>query len=153
MIAGQERSVPIEINANNGLYTVTFTANGEYLLSGGDNVEVWRIQDSQRVATMEARKVRCLAASKIDRWIAGGTFYGEVFVWDAETYKTVWKDGNRISGLKQGRANETVSFSPDSTRLVTVAYYTTTVWEIPHGKQTQTLAHPFAHSAIFSPSS
>ena len=49
------------------------------------------MQDGQRVATMEARNVRCLAASKNG---AGGTWYGEVFVRDAETYKTVWKDVN-----------------------------------------------------------
>ena len=102
------------------------------------------MQDGQRVATTEARNVRCLAASNNGKWIAGGIFYGEVFVWDAETYKTVWKNGNR--------SNQKVSFSPDSTKLVTLGTGTATVWEIPHGKQTQTLNHRYAHSAIFSPS-
>ena len=84
---------------------------------------------------MEARAVVCLAVSKDGRWIAAGTDWGDVFVWDAKTHKQVFEhideDYDTISG---------VDFSPDSTRLVSASNNrTTTIWDIPAGKRVQTL--------------
>ena len=98
---------------------------------------MWRVQDGQRVATIKAWHVFCLAASKNGKWIAGGTFLGEVFLWDAETYETVSKhkeeDSDGISA---------VDFSPDSTWLVSGSWNcTATIWDVARGKNTRTLKH------------
>ena len=116
---------------------MTFSENGEHLLSGGrdQNVQVWRVQDGQRVATIEAKDVCCLAVSKNGKWIAGGILCGNVFVWDAETYKRVWKhweNSNEIS----------VDFSPDSTKLVSGTQKgTTIIWDVASGERVLKLYH------------
>ena len=118
----------MEINADRWLYAVTFSANGEYVLSGvDDGVRVWRVQDGKRMATMEAIGPWCLAVSKDGRWIAAGTFWGCVHVWDANTYK-------QVSEHKEDWANvdiNGVDFSPDSARLVSASNNgTATIWDI-----------------------
>ena len=145
LIAGQERSLPIQINARKGLRVVTFSANGEHLLSGGEdkNIEVWRVQDGQRVPTIEAMNVSvlCLAVSKNGKWIAGGILRGEVWVWDAETYDTVWKH-------KEYSSIQAVNFSPDSTKLVSGLWDgTAKIWDVASGKKTGTLHHEQGLSA------
>ena len=131
------------MNASSNLYAVTFSANGEHLFSSGpENVEVWRVQDGQRVATIEARHVRCLAASKNGKWIAGGTTLG-VVVWDAETYETVWKwheEDFWVIGA--------VDFSPDSTKLVAGSWNCSAIiWDVARGANIRTLQHKHELSA------
>ena len=138
LIAGQERSLPIKINARKGLRVVIFSANREHLLSGGagkdENIEVWRVQDGRRVATIEAKDVLCLAVSKDGKWIAGGLLWGDVFVWDAETYKTVWNH-------KEDSSIYAVDFSLDSTKLVSGSWNEATVWDVASGEKIRTLQH------------
>ena len=96
------------------------------------------MEDGKQVATVEALKVpvMCLAVSKDGRRIAAGTKYGEVIVWDAETYEKIishQEDYGDING---------VDFSPDSTRLVSASDNTTvSIWDIATGKRVQTLDH------------
>ena len=141
-MAGQEHSLLVKINTNKGLRAVTFSADGEYLLSSGlnQNVGVWRVQDGQQVATMQAEGVKCLAVSKDGKWIAGGTWYGDVFLWNARTYETVWKHERDWLGYDSDIRG--VDFSPDSTKLVSASLnYTATIWHVASGKQAQTLRH------------
>ena len=83
LIVGQENTdSPIEITPDGGtIYAMAFTANGEYLLSGGDgNIQVWRVEDTKKITTMEVTwgdDVLCLAVSKDVRWIAAGTDGGK----------------------------------------------------------------------------
>ena len=121
---GQEHSSLIEIDANSETRAVTFTANGEYLVSGGtDGVRVWRVKDGEKTATMEAPYVRCVCVSKDGRWIAAGTFK-DVVVWDATTYEPVFTHEETYMNA--------VDFSPDSTRLVTGSLNSTaSIWDIP----------------------
>ena len=136
LIVGQESTdSPIEINVGRGIREVTFSANGKYLLSGGDKgVQVWGMEDGKQMATMEAKKVLCLAVSKDGRWIAAGTSDGAVYVWDAETRGQAWshKENNTVSA---------VDFSPDSTRLVTGDDQKATIWDMATRKRVQTLKH------------
>ena len=145
LIAGQEHSLPIKINAGSDLQTVTFSANGEHLLSGGrdQNVQVWRVQDGQRVATIKVKNVLCLAVSKNGKWTAGGTLWGDVFVWDAETYDTVWKLKVDYDGDIRVTENiYTIDFSSDSTKLVSgTSNYTATIWDVTSGEKIRTLQH------------
>ena len=133
---GQERSAPTEIDVGQNVWALTFTANGEYLVTGDEKgVGVWRVKDGGKVARMETqRTVISLAASKNGKWIAAGTT-NEVVVWNAETYEAVikYEEGSWICG---------VDFSPDSTRLVAgTDKCGAIVWDLATGKQVQTLVH------------
>ena len=137
-MAGQERSLPIKLNPSTDLHAVTFSANGEHLLSGGrdQNVQVWRVLDNQRVATIKAWSVVCFAVSKNGKWIAGGTLWGEVSVWDAETYETVWQHREDYGNINA------IDFSPDSTNLVLGSWNgTATIWDVARGEKLRTLRH------------
>ena len=144
---GQERSAPAEIDAGQNVCALTFTANGEYLVTGDEKgVGVWRVKDGERVARMETRiDVLSLAASQNGKWIAAGT-HKELSVWDAETHEQVLKhwEGDWIRG---------VDFSPDSTRLIAgTDNKTAVVWDLATGKQVQTLRHrDWVIAAKYSP--
>ena len=135
------------MNASGYLRAVTFSANGEHLLSGGrdQNVQVWRVKDGRRVATIEAKDIVCLAVSKNGKWIAGGTFWSYVFVWDAKTYETVWKqeeDSSPIKAVNFYSPVEAVDFSLDSTKLVSGSWNRrATIWDVASGKTVHTLKH------------
>ena len=132
----QERSQSIEINVGQYVRALTFTANGEYLVTGDEKaVGVWRVKDGKQVARMETGwRALSLAASKNGKWIAAGT-EREMLVWNAESYGEVLKheEGNDVNG---------VDFSPDSTRLVAgTDNKTAIVWDLATGKRVQTLLH------------
>ena len=125
---------------------MAFSTDGEHLLSGGDgNVEVWRVEDAKKIATMEVTRgddVQCLAVSKDGRWIAAGTDEGDVYVWDAETREQVW------SHREDTRDINAVDFSSDSTRLVSGSDNTkAAVFDIATRKRVQTLDH---QSGVFA---
>jgi WD40 repeat protein len=113
LTAGQVGSPLSGIDAGSGdIQAVAFSANGEYLVSGDEEmVRVWRVEDGKQMASMKLRFVTCLAVSKDGRWIAAGTAWCEVRVWDARTYETFFQSG------EDGGING-VDFSPDSTRLL-----------------------------------
>ena len=67
----------MEIKVGGRANVVTFSANGEYVLSGGKGgVRVWRVEDGEQMATMETETAFGLAVSKDGRWIAAGTAWG-----------------------------------------------------------------------------
>ena len=136
----------IEINVGIRVYAATFSAGGEYLLSGDEGgVRVWRVEDGEKMATMEARNVRCLAVSNDGRWIAAGTAGDGVFVWNAQTFeKDVSHRVNYIGG---------VDFSPDSTRLVSASdNQIVSIWDIATRKLVQTLDYGgWVGAAKYSP--
>ena len=141
---GLERSQPIEIDAGSTVWT--FSANGEYLM-GGDKcrIRVWRVKDGEQVASMYTGIVKCLAVSNDGRWIAAGTEKHDACVWDATTYKQVWKhSGDDSYGC--------IDFSPDSTRLVAATKGKAVVGDAATGKQEQTLNHVYCViAAKYSP--
>ncbi|KAF8547208.1 hypothetical protein OG21DRAFT_1501672 [Imleria badia] len=131
----------MEINAGRRtIWAVAFSANGEYLVSGGfEGVRVWRVSDGKETATIAPGSggVRCLAASKDGRWMAAGTLRGEVIVWDGETYQ-------HTATLKEGGEIGSVDFSPDSTRLVAGA----SVWDIAGSQRVLTLGYHRGHDCV-----
>ena len=139
---------------NLGIITssMTFTENDTYLVGGNDkSVGVWRVADGKQVATMPVQgSVTCVAASRDGRWIAAGSYQGDVVVWDAATYKQVF--GNKI---ESATIND-VDFSPDSTRLVSAdgVANTATILDIATRRKAHTLHHGSAVSvsaAKYSP--
>ena len=134
------RSPPIEIDIDVKLWTTTYSASGEYFVSGGDGVRVWRVEDGnlKQLATMKAEGVQCLAVSKDGKWIAAGTASGKALLWDTKTFEPVWTFKKR---MQRGSING-VDFSPDSTRLISASSTkSAVVWDIALGKQVQTLRH------------
>ena len=114
------------------------TRLGEYIVGGGGGLGpgVWRVEDGKQIATMAAWGVWCLTASQDGRWIAAGTAWGEVSVWDAKTFKNVFthkEDQPDILG---------VDFLPDSARLVTASKnQTATVLDVAARNKVLTLRH------------
>ena len=126
MTIGQEPHPLIEIDVGHKINAVTFTANGRYLVSGGrEGVRVWGVQDGKQVVTMDVGEVRCLAVSKDGRWIAAGTYWGDVLVWDTKTFEQVFEH------REESYAITGVDFAPEcSTRLVASWWDTATMWDV-----------------------
>ena len=140
-----ERSPLTEIDVGSEIRAGTFTANGEYIAGGGNALGVWRVKDGKQMATIAAPYVWCLAVSRDGRWIAAGTYEGNVFVWDAKTHQKV------IAHKDDPFVIYGVDFSPDSTRLVTGSK-TAVVWDIKTRKKVLTLDHPDSLMAVkYSP--
>ena len=149
LIAGQELSDRIEIDAGGEVRAVTFTANGEYLVSDGPGgVRVWRVKDGERVATMKVEDgVHSLAVSKDGRFIAA-ELSNKVLVWDATTYKRIFAGRNGSEPIWD------VDFSPNSARLVSAdgGNHTATIWDITARTKVQTLDHGRSvYAAKYSP--
>ena len=148
LTVAQERREPMEISVNWGLQAVTFSANGEYILSGGQGVQVRRVEDGKQMAAMKTETVCCLAVSKDGRWIAAGSVGGDLYVWDANTYKRVF-----VGKVGSRRRVHGVDFSPDSTRFVSASdNQTAIVWDIATRERVHTLRHEnWVFAAKYSP--
>ena len=107
---------------------------------------MWQVEDGKQMARMEAECVWCLAVSKDGRWIAAGTGWGDMFVWDAKTYEKVFS--HRDSGSIRA-----VDFSLDSTRLISASSNgTASIWDIATRKKVQILEHgDVMRAAKYSP--
>ena len=135
LTTGQESSQPIEIDAGSEVQAVTFSANGEYIVSSDrKKVQVWRVDDQKQLAKIETGTVNCVAVSNDGQWIAAGTQLHGVFIWDAATFKLAIK-------LSDDKYILDVNFSPDSRRLVSATQEKAVVWDLATGKQVQTLRH------------
>ena len=145
----QEGSPLIEIDVGSEIRAKTFTASGKYIVGGGPGNElgVWRVEDGKQMATMAARFVYCLAASKDGRWIAAGTYYGAVIVWDANTFEQVFSHTDNLGDILG------LDFSFDSTRVVTASKnQTATVWDVAARKKVLSLDHgDWVVAAKYSP--
>ena len=137
LIFGQEFSDRIEIDAGDWVKAVTFTANGEYLVSGGyEGVQIWRVKDGERVATKKVEDgVWGIVVSKDGRFIAAQSST-DMLVWDATTYKEVF--ASYVGKIWD------IDFSPDSSRLVSAdgePIHTASIWDIAVRKKVRTLYH------------
>ena len=145
LIAKQEYSRIIDINTGDSVWALRFTANDEYLVSGGNaSVRVWRVKDGSPVTTLRTKQgpplknVECVAVSKDGKFIAAGSIDCDVVVWNATTYKDVF--AGKVTGSTS--TIQDVDFSPDSTRLISANgdNNTATVWDIAAGKKVHTLS-------------
>jgi WD40 repeat protein len=143
---GREGPPSIGAKGSSDIRTVAFTADGEhYIVGGGGEVGVWRVKDGKQMATLPARHVNCLAASKDGRWIATGTEIDyAAIVWDAKTFEQVARHIEVTFG---------VDFSPDSTRLVVVSSdRTATVFDVATRKRVLAVLHKdTVRAAKYSP--
>ena len=165
LIVGQERrDQPVEISHNGRIGMLTFSANGQYILTvDWDGVQMWGVEDGKQMARVEARSFRSLAVSQDGSWIAVGG-EGYVLLWNTKTFEKL------EFFLETDEDYETawgVDFSPDSSQLVAAVegyesfldYYgyrsrhvaKTKIWDIATRKQVQTLDHDDALAATYSP--
>ena len=165
LIVGQERrDQPVEISHNGRIGMLTFSANGQYILTvDWDGVQMWGVEDGNQMARVEARSFRSLAVSQDGSWIAVGG-EGYVLLWNTKTFEKL------EFFLETDEDYETawgVDFSPDSSQLVAAVegyesfldYYgyrshhvaKTKIWDIATQKQVQTLDHGDALAAKYSP--
>ena len=131
---------------------MTFTANGEHLVGGGyEDVQVWRVKDGKRVATMKVEDgVWSVIVSKDGRFIAAGS-NSDVFVWDATIYKQIFVSHVQCKWMALGRQ---FPAGLDSTRLVSANgdQETAMIWDIPACRKVRTLDHgESAVAAKYSP--
>ena len=97
---------------------------------------MWGVEDGKQMATMEAKEVQCLAVSNDGRWIAAGTYDGDVYVWDAEAHEQV------LAHKEDNQPVNAVDFSPNSARLVAGSdNWKATILDMATRKQVQTLDH------------
>ncbi|KAG9314865.1 WD40-repeat-containing domain protein [Chiua virens] len=131
-----------KIQSCDKIHIVEFMPDCKHLVSGGQEVQVWRLEDSQQVATLlKASDVVSLAVSNDGRWIAAGTRWSGVQVWNAETHECF-----RLGDDSDGHFHlvNSVDFSPkDSTQLVIASEDTATVWDIAIQKRIKTLKHSY----------
>ena len=134
---------------------VAFSANGEYILSTDDmGVRVRRIEDGEEIAKLKAEKVVCLAVSRDGKWIAAGTYDGDLILWDAVTYEQVFThtEATDVDNCDGYYTHVTygdicgVDFSPNSTHLVSASCDgpfndTTGVWDLATCRQVLRLDH------------
>ncbi|KAF8123182.1 hypothetical protein EV363DRAFT_1587463 [Boletus edulis] len=143
-----EHPQAIDIDIGRELRAMTFSANGEYIVSGdGEEVRVWRTEDGRQIAKMRTKStVSCLAVSKDGKWIAAGTLWGDVFMWDARTYEQVLL-------YRYGQAITAVDFSPNSKRLASASKYTVNFWDVATRRQLQHLIphEDLVRAAKYSP--
>ena len=112
-----ELIVPKEIKDSelNVAYSVAFSLDGKYLLSGGGNgIRQWQVNDGREVwRSFEGRDVYVIALSRDHKWIVSGAEEGAT-VWDAESHEKVHQVGPSDFVLA-------LDISPDSTKFVTGA--------------------------------
>ena len=93
LIVGQKRDPLVEIKHNGWVKALTFSANGEYLLGGGENgVQVWQVDDGKQVTRVKAPSAECLAVSQDGGCIAAG-MGDQVALWDAKTNEPIFSSG------------------------------------------------------------
>ena len=139
MGVAQERFPLVEIDSGSEIRAVTFSANGEELVSADDeSIRVWGVEVTKR---MGATGIKCLAVSKDGEWIAAGTARDGVVVWDAKTNEKVFVHHvhNEVTG---------VDFSPDSTRVVASFNHAAAVFHITARKQVLLLDHKDRQSLV-----
>ena len=82
----------------------------------------------------------CLAVSNDGHWIAGGIFWGDVIVWDANTYKEKYRWRTEIVSE--------LDLSPDATRLVTAWKDKATIWDVATGNEVRRLVDEDSIEAV-----
>ena len=122
-------------------YSVAFSPDGKYLLSGGGNgIQQWQVSDGQEVwRSVENEEVEVIALSRDHKWIVSGSREGAT-VWDARSHDRVHRGPSSFV--------HTVDISLDSTEFATGTGSTGTdpqsvsVWDITTGER---LVGPLNH--------
>lgn len=107
--------------------SIAIHANGRYLATGsGDGTaRLWDLESESEIARATHREeVRTVAFSPDGRYLAAISTAGGIDLWDLN------EDLERVSWSSGGYAGLGLAFSPDSTRLATIADNAATLWSL-----------------------
>ncbi len=109
-------------DGNNEIWSVVFSPDGKLLLSAGDDgrIRFWKVGTGAAAPTVDGRELTVsglsyLAFSHNGQYLAAGDFSGRVTVWTLSSAPTIYAI---LTGHTD--AVDSVAFSPDDTRLVSV---------------------------------
>jgi WD40 repeat protein len=125
----QEPKPILPVRVNGFTNRVTFSADGQHLITGGEvqSVKAWDVTTGQLIQTLHGHTgdVYCVAVSPNGRWIASAGVDTTVRLWDA----TTWKPLHKLRG--HTGVVSSLAFSPDSKHLVSGSRdKTVKVWDL-----------------------
>lgn len=118
-----------------------------------DLVAVWDLQEGRRVATLALLRLKAeaLAISPDGRFVACGSWYGELHLWEVASGERVrtWRSADP---QRSKRSPEFLVFAPDARALAVGWDGAVEVWDVDHGVLRRTLtASTGVRLAAFSP--
>jgi len=133
----QDSNQPRAIQGHNFVYCATFSLDGKYIVSGGDDhtVRVWDACTGNPTLgplRLHNDAVKCVAFSPDGRRIASGSADNTILIWDAVT-------GEVFIGPLEGHADTiySVSFSPDGKHICSGSEdMTIRIWDAQTGSCT-----------------
>ncbi len=130
---------------------VAFSADGKYVLSGGDDktVQLWDAATGKTVHTWtgHAEAISTVALSPDGTLAVSGSRTGEMRLWDAVTGKAVQTFPKQTGGITS------LSFAPDGRHVISACNdVVMRLWEARTGREVRTFLgyKPISH-AVFSP--
>jgi WD40 repeat protein len=108
---------PIEIVAQDRMYSVAFLVDGEHVVSGGREKKIrqWQVEDGKEVGKPidAGSDILDLAVTQDGKWIVCGTRSGKVIVWSAKT------DAKVVEFKAHDESVNAVDVSADGTKIAT----------------------------------
>ena len=161
LCAGYDRVISVW-NIERGVKTGKFTghtdtvhniavnaADGTLVSCGTDRtLRLWPLATPSGPARVEsqAEPIRCLGISHDGRYIATGSWTGELILWDAERLRPIWRDESHTSMINS------FAFSPDGQFVSCSDDRTIRVWTADSGGCITTLiSEDFVMATTFSP--
>jgi WD40 repeat protein len=126
------------VDAHEGtVFSVSFDADGLHLVTAGHGtgVRIWDARSGKHVRDLPTGTDRNVAAlSATGRFVAAGTDEKEVWVWDLDMGKQLWKARGHLGQI------QALAFLPDEQRLISCGYNNLImIWDVATGEPTLTL--------------
>jgi len=136
--SGQEPELIIPLGHTDQIFSVKYSNNGKFILSGSADklVKLWDARTGLELRSLKGHKgaVYCVDISSNDAMAASGSQDGTIIIWDIML-------GKAIKTLAGHQSNvEAICFSPDNKYVISGSQDNTIkIWDILTGKEIQTL--------------
>ena len=126
---------------HNIVRSVVLYSNGDRVaVCTGETLYVWDTATQQLITSKNFRKCRDVAVSNDGKWLAV-VAYKSISLYDASTLDCIWSH-DRWSGP--------VSFSPDSSQLVSISDGKAVLIDVQTGNVLKSFKHDLVQRAVFS---